>query len=135
MMVGNQQIQNFITALETVGVAVRDTPGPSDFNQGVQVGTNASQGDVLAEIDSNDLSTISANVDATAAIDIEFRTSPDGAYYFDNVTTIDGSPDGAYQSISTLREELTTGARFVRAVLDTPAGVEATATIALEASR
>lgn len=134
-MPANQQIQNFISALETVGVAVRDTPGPSNFSEDVSVGANAAAGDVLAEIDSNDLSTISANVDATAPIDIEFRTSPDGAYYFDNVTTIDGSPDGSYQNISTLREELTTGARFVRAVLATPAAGEATATIALEASR
>lgn len=134
-MTRNQQIQNFITALETVGVSVRDTPGPSDFVQDVQVGTNASAGDVLAEVDSNDLSTISANMDAEAAVDLQFQTSPDGEFYYDNVTTIDGSVDGAYTNITTLREELTTGARFVRVVLDTPASSTATADIALEASR
>lgn len=104
------------------------------FENDVAVGTNASAGDVLASLDTASDSIISINIDAEAAIDVQYQTSPNGVTWFDNVTTIDASTDSELTGITSLRDDLETGSRYVRVVLDTPATGEARADIAIEAS-
>ena len=104
------------------------------FEQDVAVGDAASGGDELARLDSRGASVISVNIDATAAIDVQLQTSPDGLNWFDNVTEINGSTDTELEQITALRDDLQTGSRYVRVVLDSPAAGDQTADVALEAS-
>mgnify|MGYP000426727372 CR=1 FL=1 len=104
------------------------------FEQGVSVGDAAGAGDELARLDSRGSSVISVNIDATAAIDVQLQSSPDGLNWFDNVTEIDGSTDAELAQITSLRDDLQTGSRYVRVVLDSPATGTQTADVALEAS-
>lgn len=104
------------------------------FEQDVAVGDAASGGDELARLDSRGASVISVNIDATAAIDVQLQASPDGLNWFENVTEINGSTDAELEQITSLRDDLQTGSRYVRVVLDTPAAGDQTADVALEAS-
>jgi hypothetical protein len=112
------------TTLET-NVVVGDTNS---------LGDPAQSGDVLASLDTLSSSVISINIDAEAAIDVQYQTSTDGVTWFDNVTTPDASTDSELTGITSLRDDLETGSRYVRVVLDTPATGEARADIAIEAS-
>lgn len=133
-MTRNQQIQNFQDALETAEVdSFAGARGV--LIEGIGVGDSAVGGDVLAELDTGGASNVSVNIDVTnGPISVRYDTSPDGGVYFENVRTIDATPDGDLQDITALRDELVTGARYVRVVLTSPASGTATATIAVEAS-
>lgn len=104
------------------------------FETGVAVGDAASAGDELARLDTRSSSIVSINIDAESAIDVQYQTSPNGISWFEDVSTQDATKDQDLQEIETLRDELETGSRFVRVVLDTPATGTVTADVALEAS-
>lgn len=104
------------------------------FETGVAVGDAASGGDELARLDTRSSSTVSINIDAEGAIDVQYQTSPNGISWFEDVTTLNATKDQDLQGIESLRDELETGSRYVRVVLDTPASGDVTADVALEAS-
>jgi len=131
---GNQQVENFRDALETADVDAF-SGSRTTISVDVDVGDNASAGDVLAKLDTGGSSTVSVNLDVTSGpISIRYDTSPDDQTYFENVRTTDGSVDGALVDIDALRDELQTGSRYVRVVLTETATGTASATIAVEAS-
>ena len=106
----------------------------SVLNENVPVGDGATEGDVLAELDSEGSPVVSISIDSPSAIDVRYDAGPDGQTYFEDVRTLDGSVDGDLTGVTLLRDTLQTGSRFIRVVLTDPADGTAEATISIEAS-